>query len=259
MTKTSHIIGAALIVAAFTSNVNAGQNTVKTSATAASNTNLTGSLETSWVSNYVYQGAKLDSNPVFIPKLALQYSLFEGGTLQATAQQVVGTQGSTWFRSQYNVGFALDLGRFTLTPGYQITSWPGRDGNNSQGFNGRLTFNDEGLTPVALNPHVYVSSEADPRGATPRGTYYEAGVTPSVTQGNLTASLPVTVGAGARGYYNTTDNGLNYGFASVGVNFVYTVTPGLALKAGATYYNTDSKVNATSNFVTTTVGVAASF
>lgn len=257
MTKTTHTVVAALFAAAFTASAFAGQTTAKTEASKPTRSDLTGYLETSWTSNYVFQGVKLDSNPTFVPKIGLQYPLFEGGTLQATAEQVVGTQGSTWFRSQYNVGLALDFGRLKVTPGYQVVNWPNGDGGNAQWVTGRFAFDDSGLTPVALQPHVLVNYSTEPR----VGTYYEAGVSPGTTLGGLEVRFPVAVGVGAGGYFDATSNGVNYAFTSAGVALSYNLTPTLALKAGGTYYNTDSKLgnSGTGKFVTTTVGVVASF
>lgn len=258
MTKTKHTIGAALIAAAFTSGALAGSSTspIGPDISLASKSDLTGSLETSLVSNYTYHGRVLDSNPVVVPKLSLAYPLFTGGSLQLSTEQIVGTSGSALYRSKYNVGLALSLSRLTVTPGYEVKAYPGRDGTNSQGVTGRVTLNDEGFLPVTLNPYVYVSRAVDPKG----GTYYETGILPTKNLGKLSVGVPISVGAGSSSYYTKTNKDLKYAFTGVGLSLVYKVTDQFALKASSTYYNTDTTLaNASNSFVQNSVGVAVSF
>jgi hypothetical protein len=172
----------------------------------------------------------------------------------------VGTQGSTWFRSQYNLGLALQQGRFTLTPGFQVTAWPERDSKNSQSVNLRVALDDEGLTsvlPTTLNPYAYVSSKVDPKS----GNYYEVGVAPGKSYGKLDLTVPVAVGVGSQGYYSgAAEDETHYAFTSVGVAATYKVTDRLSFKAGSTYFNTDSRLgNGKNSFVSSNVGVAVSF
>lgn len=252
MTKTTHTIVAALIAAAFTHNV--------------AKADLTGTLETTAVSNYTYNGLKLDGNPVFVPKLDVQAPLFEGGSLQISAQQVVGTRGSAWFRSQYSAGIALSLNRFTLTPGYQVTTWPDSSDLTAQFVTARLAFDDTGLSPVALKPYVNVNARIDQGG----GAFYEVGIAPSGNYGKLNVTLPVALGVGSNGYYPLADgsgtgrasagNETHYGFTSAGVALTYSVTERLALKASGTYFNTDNRLgNDKNNFITSALGVSVSF
>jgi hypothetical protein len=252
MTKTTHTIVAALIAAAFTNNV--------------AKADLTGSLETTAVSNYTYQGLKLDGNPVFIPKLNVQAALFEGGSLLFSAQQVVGTRGSALFRSQYDAGVSLNFNRFTFTPGYQVTAWSENSTQNTQLATARLSFDDGGLSPVALRPYVSVQAPLN-QGS---GAYYEVGVAPSHNYGKLNVSLPLALGVGSNGYYPLADgsgagratagNETHYGFTSAGVALTYGVTDRLSLKASGTYFNTDSRLgNDKNNFITSAVGVTVSF
>jgi len=258
MTKLKHTIVAALIAVAFTSGASAGSSTrpIGPDISLASKSDLTGSLETSLVSNYTYHGRVLDSNPVVVPKLSLAYPLFTGGTLQLSTEQIVGTSGSTLYRSKYNAGLALGLGRFTVTPGYEVKAYPGRDGVNTQGVTGRVSFNDEGFFPVTLNPYVYVSRAVDPKG----GTYYETGILPTKNLGKLSVSVPVSVGAGSSSYYTRTNKDLKYAFTGAGLAFVYNVTDRLALKASSIYYNTDTTLaNASNSFVQNSAGVTVSF
>lgn len=242
MNKTSHTIVAALMAAAFTN------QTVRA--------DLTGSLETNVVSNYTYHGKVLDSNPVFCPKLNLQVPLFAGGSLQASAKQVVGTTGSTWYRSDYNAGLALNVGRVTFTPGVEVTAYPDRALDNSTGITARLSVNDQGWSPLALYPYVYTSRAVDPKG----GYYYEVGVNPGTSFGKLDVKVPITLGASSKNYLAKAGKELTYGFTGVGLNLVYHVTDRFALSAGSTLYTTDSRLsNSSNNFVQNQAGVSVSF
>jgi hypothetical protein len=267
MTKTKYNIVAALAaVATLTTSVLAGTptKTANVSVTAPS-TNLTGKLETNFISNFTYQGQVLDSNPVVVPRLSIEYPLFNGGSLQLSTEQVFGTRGSTVFRSTYNVGLALNVGRFTVTPGYEFKEFPGGDQGtrvNFQGVNaaqtitGRVSFNDQGLLPVALNPYGYVSRAVEPVG----GTFYEAGIQPGFDLGKLKVGFPISVGVGSANYWTPSNNDATYAFTSGGVSLVYNVTDRFALRASSTYFNTDKTLGNTSrNFVQNSAGVAVSF
>jgi len=253
-TKTNMCAVAVALVT--TATTFAGSSTVASVQTPTAKAGLTGSLETSYVSNYTYHGQLIDSNPVFVPKLNLQAPLFEGGSLKFSAEQVVGTTGSTWFRSKYNVGLALNAGRVTVTPGFEVLAYPGRDGNNSRSVTARLALDDKGLLPLTLNPYVYASHAVDPRG----GYYYEVGVAPGKSYGKLDVTVPVRVGASSENYYKSSGHNATYAFAGAGLAGTYHVTDRFALKAGVTYFTTDTRLgNASNSYVQSTAGVAVSF
>jgi hypothetical protein len=264
-TLKNTIVATIIAATSITTSGFAGTLNKTVNASVSPSTNLTGRLETNFVSNFTYQGQVLDSNPVVVPKLFLEYPLFNGGSLQLSTEQLFGTKGSTLFRSTYNVGLAVTLGKFTLTPGYEFKEFPGGDRGarvNSQGVNaaqsfvGRVSFNDEGLLPVTLNPYAYISQAFEPRG----GTFYEAGVRPGVDLGKLKVGFPVSVGVGSNNYWTPSNSNYTYGFTSAGVSLVYDVTDRLAVRAGSTYFNTDKAVgNSSRNFVQNTAGVSVSF
>ena len=223
---------------------------------ATANADLTGSLETSVVSNYTYHGQVVDRNSVFVPKLSLQSTLVEGGSLVFSVEQILGTKGSTYYRTQYNAGIALQLGSFTLTPGYRINAYPDRDKETTQSVTGSLTFNDSGLLPVSLKPTLAFEKATDPRG----GSWYEASVSPGKTFGKLDLTVPIAFGAASNGYFTPSNKDLHYCYASVGVAATLRVTDKLSLKAGVTGVTTDNRLgNASNNFVQSQLGVAVSF
>lgn len=241
MIKSSKYIVAALVAVAFTSEVRA---------------DLTGSLETQAVSNYTYHGRVLDSNPVFVPKLSLQAPVFTGGSLQFSTEQILGTKGSTYYRTQYNAGLALTHGRFVVTPGFQVDAFPERDAKNSQSVTARVSFDDTGLLPLSLRPTLAFEKAVDPKG----GNWYELSVSPGQTNGKWTVTVPLAVGVGSNSYYTSTDKDVHYAYASAGLSASYQVTDRFSVKAGSAYYNTDSKVgNSKNSFLSSNLGVAVSF
>lgn len=260
MTKTKHTIVAALIAAAFTVTAQAGQSVAKTtpaSVTTTSESQLTGSLDVTVASDYVFHGQKIDSNPVVIPQLNIAYPLSRNVRVEASVQQVLGTRGDSWYKTQYNAGLALKAGSFTLTPGFELDTSPANSFKDSKAVTARLAFDDSGLLPVTLNPYVSVLN----RIGSVHGNTWEAGVAPSKTFGVLAVSVPVAVGAGAGGYYTSGKDGVHYAYASVGLAATYKVTERLSLNASTVAYTTDDRLGngKDNNFLTTQAGVSVSF
>jgi len=224
------------------------------------------------VSNYVYRGTLLDSNPVVAPHVSLSIPTHlslpgvDDVTLKLDTTQVFGTKSppTTWNRSEVSAGVALTKGRFTLTPSYQIVSSPNGNLQDAHGVGIKLEYDDSSKAckdtckGIALKPYVstYFGLEGNPGNGSKTGNYYEVGVAPSTKVQGVTVALPVAVGLGARGYYN---NEKTYGYTSVGLNLSKEVAKNVAVVAGATYYNTDHAFNGKSDIVSTRVGFAVSF
>lgn len=220
---------------------------------------LTGSLDVSYIGNYTFRGQVLDTNPTIVPKLTLRAPLVDGVAIVGAVEQAFGTKGSALFRSQYNVGVQLDLGRFTVTPGYEVFSFP--DSNSvpdTQVVTLRLNFDDVGLgLPFALNPYVDFGKGVS---GVNTGTRSEVGLSPRVTLGKLDVSLPMAVGWSYNSYYPGYPQNTKYAYTTVGVSGEYHVTERLSVKGLVAGYNTDSKLgNKSNNFITTNLGVAVSF
>jgi len=119
-----------------------------------------------------------------------------------------------------------------------------------------LSYNDAGFLPIALNPSLTVAKGVDPKG----GTWYEAGVAPKLTSGDLSVTVPVAAGWSSNSYFAGTGDGFSYAYASAGLAGEYRVTKSLALKGSVIGYTTDSKLqNKTNNFVTTSIGLSVDF
>lgn len=226
--------------------------------TITSNADVTGSLEVNHVTNYTFRGQVLDTNPTVVPKLNLSVPIADGVRAIGAIEQVVGTRGSALFRSQYNVGLELKLGSLTVTPGYEIFSFPNTVGTpTTQIATLRFNLDDAGLLlPFSLNPYVDLGKGVSGN----IGTRAEVGISPKFTLGKLDVLLPVAAGFSHNAYYPGYAQSAKYAYTTVGLAGEYHVTNRLSVKGGIAGYNTDNKLgNSSNNFVTTNVGVAVLF
>jgi hypothetical protein len=223
-----------------------------------SNANVTGSLEVNHTTNYTFRGQILDTNPTVVPKLTLNAPLAEGVKLVGTMEQVIGTRGSALFRSQYNLGVEVKVGRLAVTPGYEIFSFPNIVGvADTQIATLRFDLDDAGLVlPFGLNPYVDLGKGVSAN----TGTRAEVGIRPKLTLGKLDVSVPIAAGFSHNAYYPGFEQNVRYAYTTVGVAGEYHVTDRLSVKGLVAGYNTDSKLgNGSNNFITTNLGVAVSF
>jgi hypothetical protein len=220
---------------------------------------LTGSLDVSYVGNYTFRGQVLNTNPTVVPRLTLNAPLAEGISLVGSIEQAFGTKGSALFRSQYNVGIQVQVGRLTVTPGYEVFTFPDSTTvPNTQIATLRATLDDAGLLlPFNINPYVDLGKGVS---GVNSGTRAEVGVNPRLRAGKLEVGLPVAVGWSYNSYYPGYPQNAKYAYATVGVSGEYHITERLSVKGLVAGYNTDSKLgNRSSNFVTTNVGVGVTF
>ena len=222
------------------------------------NANVTGSLEVNHTTNYTFRGQVLDTNPTVVPKLTLSAPLAEGVSLVGSIEQVIGTKGSAFFRSQYNVGVKVQVGSFTITPGYELFTFPNSTGvPDTQIVTLRAELDDAGLVlPFGLNPYVDLGKGVSSN----TGTRAEVGLKPKLLSGKLDVSLPVAVGFSQNSYYQGYPQNAKYAYATVGVTGEYHLTDRLSVKGLVAGYNTDTKLgNKSNNFITTNLGVAVLF
>lgn len=244
----------AALAAVVTTNLFAG--TPQCSCPSSSEAFASGSLEISTVTNYTFRGQVLDSNPTFVPKLNVQLPVSSNVGATLSVEQLVGTRGSSLFRTQYDVGLQFKLGKFLVTPGYQIVDFSNNGGNNSQYVTGTVAFDDTGLLPVSLNPSVSVAKAVNPGG----GTWYEARVAPSFGAGKIKFSVPVATGWSSNSYYTGAEENLSYAYVTAGLAGEIDLTSTVKIKGSVQGYTTDTKLsNRSNNFVTTNVGIAVSF
>lgn len=250
----------AAVFAAFT-NIEAGTTTkLEKTQTSSQHTGvLTGSLDVSYAGNYTFRGQILNTSPTVIPKLTLNAPLVDGASFIGSIEQAFGVRGSSLFRSQYNMGLQVRAGRFTVTPGYEIFSFPdATTGTTMQIATLRVDLDDAGLAlPFGLNPYVDLGKGVS---GVNDGTRTEVGISPKLLSGKLDLYLPVAVGWSYNSYYPGYPQNAKYAYTTVGIAGEYHVTQRLSVKGLIAGYNTDSKLgNQSNNFLTTNVGVAVSF
>lgn len=223
-----------------------------------SNAEVTGSLEVNHTTNYTFKGQVLDTNPTVIPKLTLKAPLVNGVSLVGSVEQALGTKGSTFFRSQYNAGVQVQVGSLTITPGYEVFTFPNTAGvPDTQVITLRLDLDDAGLL-LAGGIHPYVDLGKGVSANT--GTRAEAGIRPKFVAGKLDVAFPLAVGVSQSNYYSGYPQDVKYAYTTVGVSGEYHVTDRLSLKGLVAGYNTDTKLgNKSNNFITTNLGVAVLF
>lgn len=223
-----------------------------------SNADVTGSLEVNHTTNYTFRGQVLDTNPTVVPKLTLNAPLVDGVKLVGSIEQVIGTRGSTLFRSQYNVGVEVKIGSLSVTPGYEIFTFPNAAGApTTQIATLRFDLNDAGLLlPFGVNPYIDLGKGVSAN----TGTRAEVGLRPKLLTGKLDVSLPVAVGMSHNAYYPGYEQNVRYAYTTVGLAGEYHLNDRLSVKGLVAGYNTDTKLgNGSNNFITTNIGVAVSF
>lgn len=218
-------------------------------------------------SAFVFRGLKLDSNPVFRPYanaaklLELNLGLFDAVYAVASTTQTLNTEqpNATWNRSDVGLGFALQKGALTIAPTYQLVNSPIGAFKSAQGINVEASYDDSALLgALALNPHasIYFGLDGNLGGGKGSGTYYEVGVAPSFTVSDVKFSFPVNAGFGTGNYYQ---GNATQGYTSYGVVASKKINNSVSVNAGMNYFNTNSKVNANSNFWQSTVGLSWGF
>ena len=197
-------------------------------------------------SAFINKGRLFDSNAVFQPFAAviIPTKLELGGVkvavVGATKQNLhVQEPLKTWARSEINAGLSLNKDRLTLVSTYEWVTSSNNSYRDSQGVNTTLSFDDIGLSPIALKPHAraYFGTK---EGFEPNANYYEVGIAPSTAVYNTEVSFPVNLGVGSKGFYK---NDAKYGYTSVGINTCTPIRENVSLIAGVTYFNTSDKIN----------------
>lgn len=226
---------------------------------------LTEVVKESWISGdigidvysqYIFHGLTLENQGAIIQPYADWYfKLYEGdgflnkATLNLSiwnsfhSNHPVASTTRSWYEFDFYAGVSFTFAKnFTFTPTYIYYGSPGDYFANSQNLGVRLAYDDKDLLGAfSLQPYAYVEFELDGKSGngTDQGVYYEVGIAPSTSWGNLTAYLPIKAGFGSNDYY-ASDAG--FGFFSAGVLLSYAMAfvpehfGAWSLTAGATFY-----------------------
>lgn len=223
---------------------------------------VTGVIGVEVASGYVNKGRVFDSSAVYQPfaAIVIPTKLELGGVkvsvIGSTKQNIHAASPINGLsRSEYNAGLLLNKDRVTLTSTYE---WVSSDNNwfpDAQGVNVGLSFDDRGLTPLAMNPYAkgYFGTK---RVGQPLGNYYEVGVAPSISVAKTTVGFPVAVGFGNRSFFSS---GERYGYTSAGISTSTPLASNVSLTTGVTYFNTNTSSSGKSDFWLTSAGLVLKF
>lgn len=224
---------------------------------AAAFSNLSGTLNLGYVSNYTFRGQVLDTNVAFVPSVGLNYRLSDQASFYGNVEQVFTTRGTSAFRSQYDLGAKFQLGSFELTTGYQFVNFNNTGTQpDAQYVVAKLAYTGNDVLPFDLNPSISAAKGTSAN----TGVWYETGVAPQFNFGSLLFTVPVAAGWSSNAYYAGMSQGVSYAYASAGITAELKITNNASIKASVVGYTTDSKLsNANSNFVNSSVGVSFAF
>ncbi len=232
---------------------------------------ITGDIGFDVVSNYLRHGIALENQGLIVqPYADLHFRIFKGaGALTAitadigiwnsfqshhtTAGNFAGGPGSqttaNWFEFDFQTGLTFEFDKLKLGGYFKVYESPSSVFQTTYTAGAIISYDDSGaLGAFSLHPYALVEFQLEGTtgnnfrggpGFHGRGQYYEVGVAPGYTIGDLTLSLPVKAGFGSGGFYL---GNRGFGFISVGaradyaLHFVPACLGKWTVNAGATYY-----------------------
>jgi hypothetical protein len=225
---------------------------------------ISGDIGIDVVSKYFFHGILQENQGAILqPYADISFKLVENrGALTALSADLGiwnsfhshrGTASSTnnWYEFDFTVGLTATLAeRWTVSAKYIAYLSPGDYFGNAYAVGVRLGYDDKDLLGnFSLQPYVYVEAEVDGKSGNggDEGFYYEVGITPNHSWGDVNVALPVKAGFGSDEYY-ANDEG--FGFISGGLALTYSLSAipekwgAWSLSAGATYYYLGNGVKA---------------
>lgn len=205
---------------------------------------ITGDIGVDVVSNYISKGVvwenqgfiilpytnlhfRVAQNVGFVDSISVDLGIQSVYTNNRTNAPFLGTT-SNWLEFNFTAGLTFNIDKFSLSPYYKIYQSPSDVFANTYTTGIRLSYDDRDLLgDWALHPYALVELQLQGSrgnnfpGPFPfhgRGQYYEVGITPSHSYGDLTLSLPIRGGFGTGGFYLANRG---FGFFSVGLDAEY--------------------------------------
>ena len=226
---------------------------------------ITGDIGFDVVSNYISKGI-VYNNQGFImqPYADLHFRIYKGAGALSSVTADIGiwnsfhghhtTVGSlfnqprsstaNWFEFDFYAGLTENVGKFSISEYFKTYESPSDMFRNAYTIGFNVAYDDSALLG-AFALHPYVLAELQLEGSTgnsnngSRGQYYEVGIAPAHSWGDLTLSLPLKGGFGSGGFYR---GNRGFGYISVGVgasyalNFVPACLGKWSLSSSFTYY-----------------------
>lgn len=171
-----------------------------------------------------------------------------------------GRTTAKWFEFDFQSGLTLNVSKFAISPYFKVYASPSDSFNNTYAVGMNVGYDDKDvLGDFALHPYVLAELQLEKSTGNnnngSRGQYYEVGITPAHSWGDLTLSLPIKGGFGSGGFYLANRG---FGFFSVGadasyaLNFVPECLGKWSVHTGVTYY----RLGGNSSSVATAAGAA---
>jgi hypothetical protein len=235
---------------------------------------ITGDIGLNVTSNYLRKGIALENQGLILqPYADLHFRIYKGAgaltsvtadlgiwnSFQDRRTRVGGANlgvnrqtTSNWFEFDFQAGLTAHFNKLSLGGYFKTYESPSSAFQNTYTAGIAVSYDDSDmLGAFALHPHALVELQLEGttgnnyRGPVVvgahhgRGQYYEVGIAPGHSYGDLTLSLPVTAGFGSGGFYL---GNRGFGFISVGVNAEYALNfvPAClgkwSINSGFTYY-----------------------
>jgi len=224
---------------------------------------ITGDIGFDVVSNYISKGVAFENQGLIMqPYADLHFRIYKGaGALTSVTADIgiwnsfhshhPGTVGQTtrnWFEFDFQTGLTFTFDKLSIGGYFKTYESPSSIFQNTYTVGITAAYDDSAaLGAFALHPYALVELQLE--GSTGnnfttatthgRGQYYEIGIAPGHTWGDLTLSLPIKGGFGSGGFYL---GNRGFGFVSVGaradyaLHFVPACLGKWTISAGATYY-----------------------
>jgi hypothetical protein len=221
---------------------------------------ITGDIGFDVVSSYISKGILFENSGFIIqPYANLHFRIYKGaGALTSVTADIgiwnsiqdqrigarAGSTTSNWFEFDFQTGLTFNFDKLSLGGYFKTYESPADAFPNTYTVGISLAYDDSAaLGAAALHPYVLAELQLEKTTGNnnngSRGQYYEVGIAPGHTWGDLTLSLPVKGGFGSGGFYL---GNRGFGFVSVGIradyalNFVPACLGKWTLNSGVTYY-----------------------
>jgi hypothetical protein len=220
---------------------------------------ITGNIGFDVVSSYIRKGILLENSGFSIqPYADLHFRIYKGagaltsvtvdiGIWNSFQDQRIGARNRTtsnWFEFDFQTGLTLNFDKLSIGGYFKTYQSPAGAFPNAYTVGLSVAYDDSAaLGAFALHPYVLAELQLEESTGNSingsRGQYYEIGIAPGHTWGDLTLSLPMKGGFGSGGFYQ---GNRGFGFFSVGaradyaLHFVPACLGKWTISAGATYY-----------------------
>ena len=220
---------------------------------------ITGDIGFDVVSNYISKGVAFENQGLIMqPYADLHFRIYKGaGALTSVTADIgiwnsfhshhPGTVGQTtrnWFEFDFQTGLTFTFDKLSIGGYFKTYESPSSIFQNTYTVGITAAYDDSAaLGAFALHPYVLAELQLEKSTGNSingsRGQYYEIGIAPGHTWGDLTLSLPIKGGFGSGGFYR---GNRGFGFVSVGaradyaLHFVPACLGKWTVSAGATYY-----------------------